>query len=99
MSEEDRADSILGFTGSMIMMLLPKPISAKQQVRHSLAHNIGEIGELYGKILSNFELEAQDIDDGCPDVVDRATARMDKVRERFLAVTVGLSDIPASQLT
>ncbi|EIW70668.1 hypothetical protein TREMEDRAFT_73534 [Tremella mesenterica DSM 1558] len=76
---------LVGFAAAMIMMLLPKPISAKLQVRRSMAHNIGDIGELYGKIVDGFELEMEDNEKG-EEVMSKVLTRVDQHRERFLAI-------------
>lgn len=40
-------------------MLFPKPVSAKQRVRHSLARIIEALGDLYGSEIGGFELELE----------------------------------------
>ena len=42
-----------GFAAAFVVMLLPKPSSAKVLVRRTLARNIGDLARLYGGIISH----------------------------------------------
>jgi hypothetical protein len=46
---------IIGFAGSFIMILIPRPISAKKVVRQGIAKNIGALGDLYALELTSIE--------------------------------------------
>jgi hypothetical protein len=74
-------------------MLFPKPVSARQRVRHSLARIISDIGDLYGSEIGGIELEI----DAKEDVVD-VKARQEKYRGQFqkIMVSVGPRNLSAS---
>ncbi|OXM76143.1 hypothetical protein C364_06247 [Cryptococcus neoformans Bt63] len=48
---------IIGFTAAFIMMLFPRPNSARALFRRRLAKNMSDIGDLYGKVVTNIENE------------------------------------------
>ena len=63
-------------------MLFPRPLSARQVVRRNLARTIGEWGDLYGKVVSGVEDEAESGDGS--DV----NSRGEKNRAQFLKILV-----------
>lgn len=46
-----------GFTAAFIMMIFPRPNSARALFRRRLAKNMSDIGDLYGKVVTNIENE------------------------------------------
>jgi hypothetical protein len=76
---------MIGFVGGFLIMIFPKPVSAKTRARLSLARIISDLGDLYGSEISGFELEigahvkGQDI-----------KARQERYRGQFLKIFVSL---------
>nr|KIR45893.1 hypothetical protein I312_04863 [Cryptococcus bacillisporus CA1280] len=48
---------IIGFTAAFIMMVFPRPNSARALFRRRLAKNMSDIGDLYGKVVTSIENE------------------------------------------
>ncbi|ADV25553.1 Conserved hypothetical protein [Cryptococcus gattii WM276] len=48
---------IIGFTAAFIMMVFPRPNSARTLFRRRLAKNMSDIGDLYGKVVTSIENE------------------------------------------
>ncbi|WRT64249.1 uncharacterized protein IL334_001180 [Kwoniella shivajii] len=48
---------IIGFTAAFIIMLFPRPVSARYLFRRRLAKNMADIGDLYGKVVTGIEGE------------------------------------------
>ncbi|WWD17770.1 hypothetical protein CI109_102211 [Kwoniella shandongensis] len=48
---------IIGFTAAFIIMIFPRPISARLLFRHRLAKNMADIGDLYGRVVTGIEGE------------------------------------------
>ncbi|GFZ43623.1 hypothetical protein JCM24511_01343, partial [Saitozyma sp. JCM 24511] len=74
---------LIGFTAAFLVMLFPKPISAKLLVRRTLAKNLGSIADLYGAVVTGLEDEA-DEQDGDKEWKAVAKEREGKYRARFL---------------
>lgn len=74
----------LGFVAGFLIMLFPKPISAKTRARLSLARIVSDLGDLYGSEISGFELEI----DHKEDELD-VRGRQERYRGQFLKIFVG----------
>ena len=79
---------IIGFTAAFIMMLFPRPFSAKTTVRLSLAKCVEGTGELYGVVVQAIE---DDVEDGADESREKADVqgRVDRIRGKFIALMVG----------
>jgi len=87
----------IGFTAGFIVMLFPRPLSARQTVRRNLARVIEDTGNLYGKVLSGVEDESDaKVKDG--DAVDSKT-KADKYRGQFLKIMVSTPKPMCRRLT
>lgn len=82
----------VGFTAAFLVMLFPKPISAKLLVRRTLAKNLGSIADLYGAVVTGLEDEA-DEQDGDKEWRAVAKEREGKYRARFLKCMVSVQSI------
>ncbi|CAK9785943.1 hypothetical protein CC85DRAFT_328300 [Cutaneotrichosporon oleaginosum] len=69
---------IIGFAGAFIMILIPRPISAKKVVRQSMAKNIGALGDMYALELASLEAARTERGD--------AASRRAKHRDHFLRI-------------
>ncbi|WWC66524.1 uncharacterized protein I206_100427 [Kwoniella pini CBS 10737] len=79
---------IIGFTAAFIIMLFPRPVSARALFRHRLAKNMADIGELYGKVVTGIEGEL-DHDDSEIDHEDKgkiAEVRRERYKGGFMKV-------------
>ncbi|WVR05967.1 hypothetical protein IAU60_002995 [Kwoniella sp. DSM 27419] len=81
---------IIGFTAAFLIMLFPKPISARALFRHRLAKNMADMGDLYGKVVTGIEAESDTKQEGSePALVDRgkiAEARRERYKGAFMKV-------------
>lgn len=80
---------------AFIIMLFPKPISAKVLVRRTLAKNLSDLGDLYGVMVGAMEDEAAAEDStaagahgGQEKAVRDVDARQARYRDRFLGCAV-----------
>ena len=71
-----------GFTAAFLVMLFPKPLSARQIVRCNIAQVIADTGDLYGKVISGIEdgLETLDSSDL------NSKIRQDRHRDQLLKI-------------
>jgi hypothetical protein len=74
-----------GFVAGFLIMLFPKPVSAKTRARLSLARIVSELGDLYGSEISGFELE---IDPSTDEKRLDVRGRQEKYRGQFLKIFV-----------
>ncbi|WVF70551.1 hypothetical protein IAT40_005342 [Kwoniella sp. CBS 6097] len=58
---------IIGFVAAFIIMLFPRPVSARALFRRRLAKNMADIGDLYGKVVTGIEGEWDSDDNGTVD--------------------------------
>ncbi|KAK8866031.1 hypothetical protein IAR55_001182 [Kwoniella newhampshirensis] len=72
-----------GFAAAFLVMLFPRPTSARLLFRHRLAKNMGDIGDLYGQIVTGIEGEWDAPVDDHP--VDSA-GRRERYKDRFLKI-------------
>ncbi|ORY33700.1 hypothetical protein BCR39DRAFT_592676 [Naematelia encephala] len=86
---------IIGFTAGFIVMLFPKPTSARQIVRLNLSRCIADTSDLYGRVLTGIEEEAEDVEDGILEVSQGkglkeerkdVKERQDRYRKQFLRI-------------
>ena len=73
-------------------MLFPRPLSARQVVRRNLARIVAESGDLYGKVLSGIEDEAESGDGG------NVKSRGDRNRAQLLKILVSATHDQGSEL-
>ncbi|WWC58457.1 uncharacterized protein I303_100999 [Kwoniella dejecticola CBS 10117] len=79
---------IIGFTAAFIIMLFPRPVSARALFRKRLAKNMADIGDLYGKVVTGIEGE-MDHDNAESDVEDKgkiAEVRRERYKGGFMKV-------------
>jgi hypothetical protein len=74
---------MIGFVGGFLIMIFPKPVSAKTRARLSLARIISDLGDLYGSEISGFELEI-----GAHVKGQDKKARQERYRGQFLKIFV-----------
>ncbi|WVQ97371.1 hypothetical protein IAU59_004483 [Kwoniella sp. CBS 9459] len=58
---------IIGFVAAFLIMLFPRPVSARALFRRRLAKNMADIGDLYGKVVTGIEGELDAEDNGVLD--------------------------------
>jgi hypothetical protein len=83
---------ILGFTAAFLVMLIPRPETAKRIVRRNIAKNIAATSELYARVLSGVEEEAElDVEGGDGTSLGKLdiAARVDMIRKPFMKIMVG----------
>lgn len=78
-----------GFTAAFLIMLFPRPLTARQVVRRGLAKNIAATSDLFVQILGAIEEESEGADSSVK--IDQV-ARLDKIRKPFLKISVSLDD-------
>ncbi|OCF31124.1 hypothetical protein I316_07256 [Kwoniella heveanensis BCC8398] len=74
---------IIGFVAAFIIMLFPRPVSARALFRRRLAKNMSDIGDLYGKVVTGIEgeLDSEDNDLVESNGGDRTDATCAKIAE------------------
>jgi hypothetical protein len=80
-----------GFTAAFLVMLIPRPESARRIVRRNIAKNIAATSDLYARVLGGVEEEAElDPDGGDGTALDKLdiAARVDKIRKPFMKILV-----------
>jgi hypothetical protein len=85
----DKSSLMSGFTAAFVVMLIPRPITARQVVRRNIAKNIAATSDLYASIIGGVEEEAELSSEGddAEETFD-VTARIDKIRGPFLKILV-----------
>lgn len=82
-----------GFAAAFIVMLIPRPLTARQVVRRNIAKNIAATSDLYARIIGGVEEEAEAVAEGAKDAgAFDVTARVDKIRGPFLKILVSPYD-------
>lgn len=82
---------ISGFTAAFLVMLIPRPESARRIVRRNIAKNIAATSDLYARVLGGVEEEAElDAEGGDGTALDKLdiAARVDKIRKPFMKILV-----------
>ena len=71
-------------------MLFPRPLSARQVVRHKLAKTIGSMGDLYSRVLTAIQDETRDVKSEIEMSAKLdAEAKVENLRNPFLKIFVG----------
>jgi hypothetical protein len=76
---------IIGFTAAFIVMLIPRPLTARQVVRRNIAKNLQATSALYAQVIGGVEEEAESWEKDHTERVDTA-GRADKIRGPFLKI-------------
>ena len=71
-------------------MFFPRPLSARQIARQTIAKNIGATSDLYSDILGGVEADAQ-VED--PNAKLDSAARIEKIRKPFMKILVRMQRI------